>query len=150
MTTTTLEAAAQTRVDAEIRHLIDDHISAICAKDLDQIMAHYAPDIVIFDMKPPLAIRGIDNCRSMWAASLPYMPTISGMETQAVSITISGNLALAHWVARFTGLEPEHPAAQMWLRITAGCQRWGEQWQIVHEHVSVPFAPGSSADCTTA
>ncbi|MBW4486067.1 MAG: nuclear transport factor 2 family protein [Tildeniella torsiva UHER 1998/13D] len=150
MTTTALETISQTQAEAQIRHLIDDHISAICAKNLDQIMAHYAPEIVIFDMKPPLALRGIDDCHTMWATSLPYMPTISGMETQSVSITISNDLALAHWVARFAGLEPNHPAAQMWLRITSGCQRQGEQWQIIHEHVSVPFAHSNSADCTNA
>ncbi len=150
MTTTTPEAATQIQAETQIRHLMDDHIRAICAKNLNQIMAHYAPEIVIFDMKPPLALRGIDDCRQMWATSLPYMPTTSGMETQSVSITTSGDLALAHWVARFTGLEPDHPAAQMWLRVTAGCQRQGEQWHIIHEHVSVPFAPDNSSDCAPA
>ncbi len=150
MTTTARQTVLETQAEAQIRHLMDDHMRAICAKNLDQIMAHYAPAIVIFDMKPPLAIRGLDDCRNMWATSLPYMPTISGMETQSVSITISGDLALAHWVARFAGLEPNHPAAQMWLRITAGCQRQGEQWQIIHEHVSVPFAPDNSNDCAPA
>ncbi len=148
MTITAPETQAEPQAETQIRHLMNAHIRAICAKNLDQIMAHYAPKIVIFDMKPPLALRGLDDCRAMWATSLPYMPTITGMETQAVNITISGDLALAHWVARFTGLEPNHPAAQMWLRLTAGCQRRGDHWQIIHEHVSVPFDPDSSADRT--
>lgn len=142
--------STQTKAEAQIRQLIDEHTRAICAKNLDQIMAHYAPDIVIFDMKPPLALRGIKDCRHMWETSLPYMPTISDMERQAVSVTISGDLALVHWVSRFVGLAPEHPAAQMWLRVTAGCQRYGDTWQIVHEHVSVPFNPESSAGCSHA
>lgn len=132
-----------TKAEAQIRQLIADHTQAICDKNLDQIMAHYAPEIVLFDMKPPLALNGIEACRHMWETCLPYMPPLSGMEQQAVKITVSGDLALAHWVSRFTGIAPDHPAAQMWLRMTAGCQRYGDGWQIIHEHVSVPFAPDS-------
>lgn len=139
--------STNTRAEAQIRQLIEDHTRAICDKNLDQIMAHYAADIVLFDMKPPLALRGKEECRRMWETCLPYMPSISGMEQQEVSITVSGDLALAHWISRFTGIEPDHPAAQMWLRITAACQREGDRWQIIHEHVSVPFAPTTSGDC---
>ncbi|PSN10771.1 DUF4440 domain-containing protein [filamentous cyanobacterium CCT1] len=142
--------SAQTRAEAQIRQLIDDHTRAICAKNLDQIVAHYAPNVVVFDMKPPLALRGLEDCRRMWETSLPYMPTISGMEQQAVNIIVDSDLALVHWVSRFVGLEPEHPAAQMWLRITAGCQRHEGVWQIVHEHVSVPFDPNGGAGCSQA
>lgn len=131
----------QTYAETEIRQLIDDHIRAISDKNLDDIMAHYASEIVLFDMKPPFTIRGVDACRQMWVSSLPCMPTISGMETQELKITVSGDLAIAHWIARFTGLDPEHPAAQMWLRLTAACQRQEDTWQIIHEHVSVPFNP---------
>ncbi len=139
MTPTT--ATLQTHSETQIRQLIDDHTQAICAKDLDQIMIHYAPNIVIFDMKPPLTINGLEACRHMWETSLPYMPTASGMEQQELRITISGDFAIAHWVSRFIGIDPDHPAAQMWLRITAACQRQQNHWQIIHEHVSIPFNP---------
>ncbi|MGF1567491.1 MAG: YybH family protein [Nodosilinea sp.] len=144
MTTTT------TQDEAQIRRLIADQTHDICAKDLDQILANYTSEIVIFDMKPPLVLRGIEDCRRMWESSLPYMPTISGMEQQEVSITVSGDLAIAHWISRFTGIDSNHPAAQMWLRITAGCQRYQGEWQIIHEHVSVPFLPESSGNSPDA
>ena len=132
--------------ETQIRQLIDDHTRAICTKNLDQIMAHYAPNIVLFDMKPPLALNGIDACRQMWETCLPCMPAISGTEQRELRITISGDLALAHWISRFTGIEPDHPSAQMWLRLTAACQRNGDEWQIVHEHVSIPFASDVHSD----
>ncbi|MBE9109061.1 nuclear transport factor 2 family protein [Nodosilinea sp. LEGE 07298] len=146
MTATTID----TKAEAQILHLIEAHAQAICDKNLDQIMAHYAPEIVIFDMKPPLTLNGIAACRQMWETSMPYMPTISGMDQQELSITISGDLALAHWVSRFVGIAPDHPAAQMCLRITAACQRHQDEWQIIHEHISVPFASESGEDCDRA
>ncbi|WP_017301705.1 YybH family protein [Nodosilinea nodulosa] len=137
----------KTQSEAQIHQLIDAHTRAICAKDLDQIMAHYAANIVLFDMKPPLTINGIEACRHMWETSLPYMPPIAGMEQQELRLTISGDLALAHWISRFTGIAADHPAAQMWLRLTAACQRHKGEWQIIHEHVSIPFAPQGNGDC---
>lgn len=135
-----------TQTDIQIRQLIEAHTQAICTKNLDQIMAHYAADIVIFDLKPPLILKGIDACRHLWETGLPCMSDLAGMEQQELNVTIDGHLAVAYWIFRFTGLKPDHPAAQIWLRITAVCQRQQDDWQIVHEHVSMPFAPENSGD----
>lgn len=57
-------ATTQSHDEARIRQLIADEASAICAKDVDCIMAHYAPDVVIFEVKPPFQTRGADElCR---------------------------------------------------------------------------------------
>jgi ketosteroid isomerase-like protein len=65
-------------------------------------------------------------------------------EIQDLSLTVSGDLALAHWLLRFTGMEKNHPAMQTWTRITAGYRRIRGRWQIAHEHVSVSFDPETS------
>ena len=62
-------------------------------------------------------------------------------ETRDLRIFVSGELALAHWLWHLTGVDKDHPAAQMWMRSTAGYQRKQGKWQIVHEHCSVPFDP---------
>ncbi len=130
--------------EAQIRQLITEQASAIGTKNLDQIVASYSPDAVLFDVKPPLQLKGVAAIRQMWESSLPYMPESSGSESQDLSITVSGDLALAHWVFRFTGVEADHPAAQMWFRVTAAYQKHQGQWQIVHDHCSVPFNPAMS------
>jgi ketosteroid isomerase-like protein len=145
MTTfTPANTSSPTKDEAQIRQIIAEQTRAICTKNLDQIMSFYAPDIVIFDMKPPLAHRGAAACHHLWATSLPCMPTPSGTETQDLTITVSGDLALAHWLFRFTGLEPDHPAAQMWFRITAGYQRHQQGWHSIHEHISIPIEPAAA------
>jgi ketosteroid isomerase-like protein len=58
-----------------------------------------------------------------------------------LSLAVSGDLTLAHWLFRCTGLEKDHPAMQTWIRISAGYRRIRDKWQIVHEHASVPFDP---------
>ena len=48
--------------------LIDDLANAIRAKDVNAVMTYYAPDVLAFDLLPPLQYRGADairtDCRS--------------------------------------------------------------------------------------
>ena len=140
----TTSESAQARDEAQLRQLIADQMSAICAKDVDRIMAHYAADVIFFDCKPPFQTKGADAFRRIWEECLPYFPASFGIETRDLSVIVSGDLALAHWLFRFTGMEKDHPAMQTWMRLTGGYQRKQGRWQIVHEHVSVPFNPETS------
>ena len=138
MTTT---GSTHARDAAQLRQLIDDQMSAICARDLDRIMNPYAADVVVFDVKPPFQTKGADAWQRTWEACLPYFPASFQIEMRDLSLTVSGDLALAHWLFRLTGMEKDHPAMQTWMRSTAGYRRIRGRWQIVHEHASVPFDP---------
>jgi len=109
--------------------IIADEASAICAKDIDRIMSYYDPDVVFFDVKPPFQTNGADALRRIWEECLPYFPDSFG-ESRDLSIIVSGDLAIAHWLNRFTGMEPNHPAMQT----CCGSPRStiGNRWQIVH------------------
>lgn len=126
--------------EAEIRQLLADQQRAICTKDVDQIMSRYAAEVVIFDVKPPFQIQGKEAFRRVWEQCLPYFPDSFEMETRNLNITVSDDLAIAHWLFRFTGAE-NHPAMQTWMRVTAVCKKNQGDWQILHEHLSVPFDP---------
>jgi ketosteroid isomerase-like protein len=127
--------------ESQIRQLIAAQAKAICAKNLDAIMAPYAKEVINFDVKPPFQTKGADAWRQTWAACLPYFPDSAGVEMRDLRIFVSGELALAHWLWHLTGVDQDHPAAQMWMRSTGGYQRKQGRWYIVHEHCSVPFDP---------
>ncbi len=127
--------------EAQIRHIIGELFSAICARDVDRIIALYAPDVVAFDVKPPLQIRGAREWRDIWAACMPCLPTTFGIEHRDLAITVSGDLAMAHWLWRFTGLKLPGGAAAGWLRSTAVYRKIGGVWKIVHEHDSMAINP---------
>ena len=130
--------------EAQIRELMADQANAICAKDVDRIMAHYAGDVVFFDCKPPFQTVGADAFRRIWEMCLPYFPDSFGIETRDLSIFLSGDVALSHCLFRFTGKDKDHRAMQTWLRSTVGYRRIQDRWLIVHEHCSVPFDPHTS------
>ncbi|MBD2060216.1 nuclear transport factor 2 family protein [Oculatella sp. FACHB-28] len=136
-------ANINTNHEAQIRQLISNQQRAICAKDVDQIMSHYANEVILFDVKPPFQTKGKDAVRQIWEDCLPYFPNSFEMETRDLTIAVNDNLATAHWLFHFTG-EQDHPAMKMWLRATAVYQKNQGNWQILHEHISVPFAPETS------
>jgi len=127
--------------EAQLRQLIADQLSAIGAKDLDRLMTHYAAEVVVFDVKPPFQTTGADAWRRTWAACLPYVPDACQTESRDLRLTGSGDVALAHWRWRLTGMAKDHPAMQTWMRSTAGDRRSRGRWPSVHEHASVPFDP---------
>ncbi|MEH2176521.1 YybH family protein [Nostoc sp.] len=129
--------------EVQIRQLIAEQQRAICTKDVEQIMSHYANEIIVFDVKPPFQTQGKDACRQVWKECLPYFPDTFEIETRDLKITASEDLAVAHWLFRFTGSQ-DHPAMQTWMRVTAVCQKNQGEWQILHEHLSVPFNPETS------
>jgi uncharacterized protein (TIGR02246 family) len=137
-------AITRTLDEAQIRQLIDDWTSALSDKDMDRVMAHYAPDVVVFDVKPPFQITGADAWRRAWEACLPYIPTGFQIERRDLRISVSGDLALVHCLFRLTGMEKDHPAMQTWMRSTACYQRKKGKWLIIHEHASLPFNPETS------
>jgi ketosteroid isomerase-like protein len=48
-------------------------LQALRAKDIDTLMAHYAPAVVTFDARPPLQVQGAEAYRknfTNWFASM--------------------------------------------------------------------------------
>ena len=123
--------------ETEIRRLVEDQQRAVCAKDIDAIMVHYAGEFAVFNVKPPFQIRDAKEWRQVWETSLAHFPASFGTETRDLAVTVSGELAVAHYFLRFTGL----PGEPSWIRVTAVYRRSGGRWLIVHEHSSVPFDP---------
>lgn len=137
-------ASTFTANEAQIRQLIADQQHAICTKNVEQIMSYYANEFIVFNVTPPFQIKGKEAYRQVWEACLPYFPDSFGIETRDLSISVSSELAVAHWLSHFTGMKPNHSAMQTWMRITAVYQKNQGNWQIVHEHNSVPFDPETS------
>jgi len=59
--------------EAELRALMTLQADGIRTHAIDQIMAPYHSDAVMFDIKPPFQIKGADAIREMWNQCLPYV-----------------------------------------------------------------------------
>ena len=143
MNAITLEKSAFTKAtdEAAIRALIAAQHDAICTRDLDRVMAPYAEDVVLFDVRPPFRIEGVDAFRAQWAECLPSFPDGLRVEVRDLKVEVSGDLAAANWVQRFVSDQPGREQMEIFIRASSIMRRENGAWTIVHEHASVPFDP---------
>lgn len=120
--------------DTEVRQAIDNLVKAIRAKDLERVMAFYSPEIVSFDIEPPLQYVNTKHWKLTFAA---YQGPI-GYEMRDLSITASDDVAFAHSLNHVTGTMKNGRKADMWVRWTACFRKINGRWLITHDHVSVP------------
>jgi uncharacterized protein (TIGR02246 family) len=136
-----MSVATQVNEEGEIRSLIDQWARALEAKDIDRLVANYAPDALLFDAIPPFQTKGVEGYRRLWEACLPHFPDAFKSEHRQVKIAVSGDVAFCHCLHHIVPLDGPHPAGQTWLRVTVCYRKIEGKWLVVHEHVSTPFNP---------
>lgn len=125
----------------QVQQVIEAMFAALSQKDVKSMMTHYAPDVTVFDCKPPFQTKGAVAWRHIWEACLPYFPDTFTIEMRDLVVHASGTVAVAHYLFRLTGPDQEHATAQTWMRGTT-VLRWQQgRWKIVHEHGSLPYNP---------
>ncbi len=127
--------------EQDIRALAAAWSKALENRDLDGMMAGYAPDALLFDLKPPYRRDGADAIRRMWEACLPYFPEKFKAERRDLEVVASGDAAFLHGLHRIEPIGEPRPACETWIRVTVCYRRIGGAWRVTHEHVSVPFDP---------
>jgi ketosteroid isomerase-like protein len=129
----------------EIRSLIARYGAAIAARDAAAVIACYAPDLVSYDLSPPLETGPAGNHDPAGLQS--WFDTWSGpIDTAGAEPVIhaAGDIAFNYGLVHMTGPKKDGPAVDLWFRSTIGFRRTGEGWRIVHVHQSVPFAMDGS------
>jgi ketosteroid isomerase-like protein len=124
--------------DAELRRLIADHVSALCARDLPRLARLYAPMPAVVEAPRPFQARWANAWRKTWEACLPYVAGSVRTRIRDLAVSIRGDIALARWSWRLAA-EPDIAAAHTWFPGGAGYRKIRGKWQIVHEHASVPL-----------
>jgi ketosteroid isomerase-like protein len=124
--------------EALIRQRIEDCVKAICAKDIEGVMSLYAPNIVSFDIVPPLRYVGADNKRRAWQEVFAAYTGPFAYEVRDLNVTTHGELAFVHSLNHVNGTLASGHITDLWLRWTACFRRIDGEWLVVHDHVSVP------------
>src|SRR5262245_16585210 len=123
-----------------IRQRVEDLVKAIREKNIDAVTSLYAPDLVSFDLTPPLRYLGADGKRRAWQQAFAVLSGPISYEVRDLNITTNGQLAFVHSLNHITTTLPTGHI-DMWLRWTACFRQIGDAWLVVHDHVSVPADP---------
>jgi ketosteroid isomerase-like protein len=129
MTTTSTSTADE----EQIRAVIADRAAAIRERDAERFIAHYAPQIVKFDLPPPLACSGPQardaDALHAWFASHPGGPI--DYQIRDLMVAAGGDVAFCYSLNQLAGA--------LWFRSTLGLRKIAGQWLVTHEHNSTPF-----------
>ncbi len=123
--------------DAEIRELIARFAKAFRAKDVDGIMSFFAPEIVSFDILPPLEAVGTQVFVTHWQEFFGSYESLD-IEFADIRIAAADDLAFSYCLHRVKGMLKNGQQTDWWLRWTACYRKTDGKWLIVHEQVSVP------------
>lgn len=133
---------AETQAVVEIRRVLDTRLAARRTKDVERFVAHYATDVVKFDLAPPLEntgpqVRDVPGWGSWFATRAgPIWPEIS--EFQA-TVAAEAGIAYCHGLVNLRGEKIGEGTVDMWFRSTWCLGRIHGRWGITHKHNSTPF-----------
>jgi uncharacterized protein (TIGR02246 family) len=131
------EAAA--RAESEIRSLIENWAKAVRAMEIDKVAASHTDDMVMFDVPPPVAVRGLSAYRETWP---PFFKWLSegdaAFEIASLEITAGDDVAFATALLRCASRAELEKDATPRLRLTVGLRKDRGRWAIAHEHHSFP------------
>ncbi|HSE06881.1 MAG TPA: nuclear transport factor 2 family protein [Methylomirabilota bacterium] len=125
--------------EAEIRQLMDDWVRAVRAKDVGAAVAGYAPEVISFDLAPPLEYRGVTAIRKSLEEWFPTFRGPVGYELRDLAITAGDEVGFAHSLNRISGTRTDGTETDVWVRATVCFRKLGGGWRMTHDHVSAPF-----------
>jgi len=134
--------------EAEIRQQISKIAEGIRAQDLAGLKRLYAPDVVSFDVEPPLQHVGVDAKLKNWARVFTAFQDVS-YEVRDLTLTTSADIAFGHCFGRLSGtLRNGAATSGMWVRGTLCFKKIDGDWLIVHDQASVPLDMASGKGVT--
>jgi ketosteroid isomerase-like protein len=124
----------------QIEALLQRYSKAFNAKDVNGIMANYAPgdQLFVFDLVPPRQYVGWDAYKKDFEGLFGAFPGPVSDSISDLDITVVGPVAYSHRIesAEFTGKDGSK--LNVVVRVTDVYRKMKGKWLIVQEHVSVP------------
>src|SRR5215469_4873063 len=124
--------------ETAIKRVIEGGVNAVRNKDIGGVMSLYAPEVVSFDIVPPLRYVGADAFRNVWEEVFSSFQGPIGYELHDLSITVGDDVAFAYSLNRISGTLNTGQKTDLWLRSTVCFRKSNGKWLIVHHQNSVP------------
>lgn len=125
--------------EADIRRRIDNLVEAVRAMDFEGVKSIYAPDLVSFDIVPPLQHVGAEAKWKNWADVFKAYQRPLGYEIRDLTITVGDDVAFGRSLNRISGTLQNGNRSDYWVRWTTGFRKIDGNWLIAHDQVSVPL-----------
>jgi ketosteroid isomerase-like protein len=126
--------------ERRIRALLEAWADAVRRHDISAILAHHEPNIVMFDVPPPLQCKGIEAYKKTWDLFFRYHKPGAAFDIVELAVTAGQDVAFAAVIMRCGPDSSSNPADKdgFLFRLTVGLRKIDGDWRITHEHHSVP------------
>jgi uncharacterized protein (TIGR02246 family) len=128
----------QSRAKTEIRDLIENWAKSVRNLDIEGAVASHAEDMLMFDVPPPVQIRGIDGYRQTWSPFFDWLKTGGTFEIVWLDVTAGEDVAYATALLLCGRTDELTADPEPRLRLTVGLRKDAGRWIIAHEHHSFP------------
>jgi uncharacterized protein (TIGR02246 family) len=128
--------------EIDIRALIERWARAVREQNRERIRADHDPDIIMFDVPPPLLSWGLDAYMATWEKFLSWSEKPVAFDFHDVKITAGKDVAFATAIGRCAGVDPNSKREELEFRLTICFRKIDGRWRVMHEHHSVPAESG--------
>ena len=126
--------------EAAVRQQVLQFTQQVTARQLDAIMAHYAPGAVSFDAIPPL-VHDAATLRKNWEICFGCCDGEIRSIVRDLKVVASEEVAFAYGLLDFTHNVGAENQIHCMMRMTTCYRKLDGEWKIVHDHCSAPFDP---------
>lgn len=126
------------REEAEVRKVVEEWARAVRRKDLPGILRNHSPDVLMFDVPPPLQSSGIEAYERTWNVFFAWSDEPVVFDVLEMNVTAGRDVAFVAAIARCAGSNRGVQHSELKFRLTIGLQRVGSDWVVLHEHHSIP------------
>ena len=138
-----MSASSQTTDETAIRELVENWARAVRVKNLNGILANHSPDILMFDVPPPVQSKGIEAYKNTWDPFFSWSRDFGVFDFTEMNITAGNDVAFVAALMRCAGAEANGNKIELEFRLTIGLRKIGGQWIVMHEHHSIPASDPS-------
>jgi ketosteroid isomerase-like protein len=116
-----------------IRALLEAWADAVRRHDVSAIVAHHEPDVLMFDVPPPLQCKGIEEYKQTWDLLFRYHKPGAAFDIQELAVTAGHDVAFAVAIMRCGPDSSSDPADKdcFLFRLTVGLRKVDGNWRIV-------------------
>lgn len=136
-TTVTTEAGPDAD-EAQIRALLHHWAEATRTGRQDEVLARHAPDVLVYDVLPPLRYEGADAYRRSWDTWQPETAGPGVFALHDLRVTAGADVAFAHALVHCGYTTPDGRAVEDRVRATFCLRKAPDGWVVAHQHISVP------------
>ncbi|MEV4808854.1 YybH family protein [Micromonospora avicenniae] len=135
------ESPDGTATEQEIRFLHERWFDATAAADLDGLMANIADDVVSYEHVTPLRHVGLAQVRQVCERGLDAGTGDVSWQVPDMTVVAKDDLAVVWGLNRIQVRALDGQPTETWSRGTRVFRRTGNDWLMVHQHLSYPCDP---------